>query len=93
MAVRNSQRKKPKASAVDLAVAALDEHPRPNPMDADMRDVDSDPTSLDLPLPGSPLPGDLDDIIKDIHMIKVDFAFDLDEETEDVPQDSVILPG
>lgn len=39
--------KTPMRSAVDLAVAALDGSP--NPLDTDMRDIDPDRTSLDLP--------------------------------------------
>jgi len=52
MALRRHQPKKPKESAVALAIAALDgnEHP----LDMDMGDIDPDPTSLDLPLPGKP---------------------------------------
>jgi hypothetical protein len=46
MAIRKPKPKEPEESAVDLAVAALDgnEHP----LDMDMRDIDPDPTSLDL---------------------------------------------
>ena len=44
---RNQQPKKPEKSDVDLAVAALDGNP--NPLNMDMRDIDPDPTSLDLP--------------------------------------------
>jgi len=40
------------ASAVALAVAALDGNP--SPLDMDMRDIDPDPASLDLILPGKP---------------------------------------
>jgi hypothetical protein len=47
MSIGKPQRKKPKESAVDLAIAALDGNP--NPLDMDMSEVDPDPTSLDLP--------------------------------------------
>ena len=38
--------KKPMRTTVDLAVSALDGNP--NPLDMDMRDINPDPTSLDL---------------------------------------------
>jgi hypothetical protein len=47
MSIRKAQRKRLKESAVDLAIAALDGNP--NPLDADMSEVDPDPTGLDLP--------------------------------------------
>ena len=47
MVVSNPQPKKPKESAVELAVAALDG--TPNPLDEDMSAVNPDRTSLDLP--------------------------------------------
>jgi hypothetical protein len=52
MVVEIHNRKKPKKSAVELAVAALEGSP--NPLDMDMRSIDPDPTSLDLTLPGMP---------------------------------------
>ncbi len=42
--------KKPKKSAVELAIAALDGNA--NPLDMDLTSIDPDPTSLDLALPG-----------------------------------------
>jgi hypothetical protein len=45
---------KPKTSMrtlVQMAIAALDCHPGPSPLDQDMSAVDPDPTSLDLVLP------------------------------------------
>ena len=52
MATRSLQRRKPRIPDVALALEALDgnEHP----LDMDMGDIDPDPTSLDLPLPGKP---------------------------------------
>lgn len=44
--------KKPMRTAVYLAVAALDGNP--NPLDMDMSDIDPDPMSLDVTLPGKP---------------------------------------
>jgi len=45
----NRQPKKPVEYSVEMAVAALDCHPRPSPMDdPDMRHVDPSPVSLDL---------------------------------------------
>jgi hypothetical protein len=44
--------KKPKKSAVDLAIAALDGNP--NPLDMDMKGIGESPTDLDLALPGKP---------------------------------------
>jgi hypothetical protein len=46
MATRSPRPNKPKRSAVDLAIAALDGNP--NPMDMDLTGIDPDPTSLDL---------------------------------------------
>lgn len=43
----------PMKSAVEMAVAALDNHPARSPLDdPDMLYVDPSPGSLDLPLPG-----------------------------------------
>ena len=42
--------KMPKDSDVELAIAALDGNA--NPLDMDMSDIDPDPTSLDIILPG-----------------------------------------
>ena len=52
MATKSLQRRKPRIPDVALSLEALDgnEHP----LDMDMRDIDPDPTSLDLPLPGKP---------------------------------------
>jgi hypothetical protein len=44
--------KKPKKSAVDLAIAALDGNP--NPLDMDMKNIGDSPTDLDLTLPHKP---------------------------------------
>ena len=46
MATRSPRPKKPMRTAVELAIAALDGNP--NPLDMDTRDIDPDPTSLDL---------------------------------------------
>ena len=46
MGIKSPRSKKPITTAVDLAVAALDGNP--NPLDMDTRDIDPDPTSLDL---------------------------------------------
>ncbi len=49
---RNRQPKKPVEYSVEMAVDALDCHPRPSPMDdPDMRHVDPSPVSLDLTMP------------------------------------------
>ena len=52
MVVNDLEPKKPKESAVELAIAALEGSL--NPLDMDTRDMDFTPTSLDLPLPGKP---------------------------------------
>lgn len=52
MVVEIHNRKKPKKSAVEMAIAAVEGNP--NPLDMDMRSIDPDPTSLDLTLPGKP---------------------------------------
>jgi hypothetical protein len=54
MVVEIHNRKKPKKSAAELAVAAVEDSPRPSPLDQDMSAVDPDPTSLDLTVPGKP---------------------------------------
>ena len=54
MLVRNPQPRKPVECAVELAIAAVEDSPRPSPLDQDMSAVDPDPTSLDLTLPGKP---------------------------------------
>jgi hypothetical protein len=46
--------KKPEKSAVEMAIAAVEDSPRPSPLDMDMSGIDPDPTSLDLALPGKP---------------------------------------
>jgi hypothetical protein len=40
--------KTPAISDVDLAIAAIEESPQPNPLDMDVTRIDPDPTSLDL---------------------------------------------
>jgi len=52
MAVSKPQPKKPKQSAVDLAIAALDGNP--NPLDMDLSGIGESPSDLDLTLPGKP---------------------------------------
>jgi len=37
-----------------MAIAAVEDSPRPSPLDMDMSGIDPDPTSLDLTLPGKP---------------------------------------
>jgi hypothetical protein len=52
---RSSQPKRAVQYAVEMAVAALECHPSPSPLDdPDMRYVDPSPGSLDLPPPGKP---------------------------------------
>ena len=50
---RNRQPRSPVESAVEMAIAAVEDSPRPSPLDVDM-DISTDPTSLDLTLPGRP---------------------------------------
>ena len=38
-------------SAVEMAIAAVEDSPLPNPLDQDISAVDPDPTSLDLVFP------------------------------------------
>ena len=47
MGTKSLRPQKTMRTAVDLAVAALDGNPKP--LDMDMKDIDPDPTSLDLP--------------------------------------------
>jgi hypothetical protein len=54
MVVRNPQPRKLVESAVEMAIAAMEDSPRPSPLDQDMSAVDPDPTCLDLTLPGKP---------------------------------------
>ena len=54
MMVRNRQPRKPVESPEEMAIAAVEDSPRPSPLDMDMRAIDPDPTSLDLALPGKP---------------------------------------
>ena len=51
LAARNPQPREPVESAVEMAIAAVEESPRPSPLDQDMSEVDPDPTSLDLVFP------------------------------------------
>jgi hypothetical protein len=37
-----------------MAIAAVEDSPRPSPLDQDMSAIDPHPTSLDLVLPGKP---------------------------------------
>jgi hypothetical protein len=46
--------KKPEECAVGLTIAAVEDSPRPSPLDQDMSAVDPSPISLDLTLPGKP---------------------------------------
>jgi hypothetical protein len=50
----NQQPRKPVESAVEMAIAAVEDSPRPSPLDQDMSAVGPYPTSLDLTLPGKP---------------------------------------
>ena len=50
---RNTQPRKPVESAVEMAIAAMEDSPRPSPLDQDMSAVDPSPTSLDLVLPAN----------------------------------------
>ena len=54
MMARNRQPRKPAESAVEMAIAAVEDSPRPSPLDQDMSAVDPHPTCLDLTLPGKP---------------------------------------
>jgi hypothetical protein len=54
MVVRNPQPRITVESALEMAIAAVEDSPRPSPLDQDMTAVDPDPTSLDLTLPGKP---------------------------------------
>lgn len=51
---RNRQPKEPVESAVEMAIAAVEDSPRPSPLDQDMSAVDPDPTCLDLAQIGKP---------------------------------------
>lgn len=51
---RNKQPRIPVRCAVEMAIAAVEDSPRPSPLDMDMSAVDPDPTSLDLTLSGKP---------------------------------------
>jgi hypothetical protein len=50
---RNRQSRSPVESAVEMAIAPVENNPLPSPLDIDM-DIDTAPTCLDLPLPGMP---------------------------------------
>jgi hypothetical protein len=50
MMTRNRQPRKPVESAVEMAVAAVEDSPLPSPLDVDM-DINTNPTSLDLVFP------------------------------------------
>jgi hypothetical protein len=54
MMARNRQPRKPVEYPVEMAIAAVEDSPRPSPLDMDMSGIDPDPTSLDLTLPGKP---------------------------------------
>jgi len=54
MTARSPQPKKSMRTFVQMAIASLDCHPGPNPLDEDMRGVDPSPISLDLPQPVKP---------------------------------------
>jgi len=51
MMARNRQSRKTLESAVEMAIAAVENSPLPSPLDQDMSAVDPSPTSLDLTLP------------------------------------------
>jgi hypothetical protein len=51
---RNTQSRKPVRSAVEMAVAAVEDSPRPSPLDMDLRGIDPSPGALDLPVRGRP---------------------------------------
>ncbi len=52
MVARNPQPRKPVEAAVEMAIAAVEDSPRPSPLDMDMKNIGDSPTGLDLPLPG-----------------------------------------
>ena len=54
MMVRNPQPGKPAESAVEMAVAAIEDSPLPSPLDQDMTGIGESPSDLDLTLPGKP---------------------------------------
>lgn len=43
---RNEQPREPTECAVEMAAAAVEDSPRPSPLDMDMSGIDPDPTSL-----------------------------------------------
>jgi hypothetical protein len=51
MMVRNKQPRIPVECAVEMAIAAVEDSPRPSPLDMDLSGIDHDPKSLDLTLP------------------------------------------
>jgi hypothetical protein len=51
---RNRQPRKPVESAVEMAVAAVEDNPLPSPLDQDMAGIGEPPSDLDLTLPGKP---------------------------------------
>ena len=52
--VRNPQPRSPVESAVEMAIAAVENSPIPNPLDLDMVGIGESPSDLDLTLPGKP---------------------------------------
>ncbi len=51
---RNRQPREPVESAVQMAVAAVEDSPLPSPLDQDMSGIGESPTDLDLTPPGKP---------------------------------------
>ena len=51
---KSKQPRIPVECAVEMAIAAVEDSPRPSPLDQDMSGIDPDPTSLDLTVPGKP---------------------------------------
>ncbi len=45
---RNKQPREPVECAVEMAIAAVEDSPRPSPLDIDMSGIDPDPTCLDI---------------------------------------------
>ena len=52
--VRNRKPRSPAESALEMAVAAVEDSPLPNPLDLDMASIGESPSDLDLTLPGKP---------------------------------------
>jgi hypothetical protein len=54
MMARNRQPRSPAESALEMAIAAVEDSPLPSPLDQDMAGIGELPSDLDLTLPGKP---------------------------------------